>query len=260
MPLVPGYPPGFPGPLGEGFPLRQGIDTTPRITQVNPVSGPIAGGTSVTITGFNFRLNNDGSQPTVSFVGVNATGVTVVSSTSITCTTAAASAAGLGNVVVTINGQVGTLKNGFYYSAATVSAVSPAFGPVAGGTRVKITGFNFVSSGLTVTFGGVTATDITFIDSNTISCLTPAGSSGFVDVIVQGYTFRVGYQYTTLARGTATDFRRAQSKAITIREVLNNTPNTATFVIDGQSNVPRYGEMIQVVDPKDANRLLFAGN
>ena len=76
----------------------------------------------------------------------------VVSATQITATTPA-HAAGAVTVTVTVNGQSGSLTNGFTYNAPpTVSSVSPNNGPVAGGTAVTITGTNF-AAGATVTFG-----------------------------------------------------------------------------------------------------------
>jgi hypothetical protein len=83
---------------------------TPVPVHVSPTGGTTAGGTNVTITGTGFSTGC-----TVTFGGVAATGVTVVSETSITCTTPA-HAAGLVNVVVTdLDSTSGTLTNGFAY-------------------------------------------------------------------------------------------------------------------------------------------------
>ena len=57
----------------------------------------------------------------------------------------------------------------------TVSSVSPNSGPTAGGTAVTITGTNF-AAGATVTFGGTAATNVTVVNSTTITATTPAGS------------------------------------------------------------------------------------
>ena len=69
----------------------------PVVTSVAPNNAPAAGGDAVTITGRNFSRS---SPPAVTFDGVAATGITVVSKTSITCTTPA-HAAGAVDVVVT---------------------------------------------------------------------------------------------------------------------------------------------------------------
>ena len=82
-------------------------------------------------------------------------------------------------------GQSGSLTSGFTYVAAgpTVSSVSPANGPVAGGTSVTITGTSF-ASGATVTFGAAAATNVAVVNSTTITAVTPAGNGGAVTVTV----------------------------------------------------------------------------
>src|ERR1043165_3810344 len=92
---------------GNGTPANP-----PTVTAISPTSGSTSGGTSVTITGTNFV-----SGATVSLGGSAATGVSVVSSTSITATIPA-HAAGAVNVVVTNpDTQSGTLNSGFTYSS-----------------------------------------------------------------------------------------------------------------------------------------------
>lgn len=61
--------------------------------------------------------------------------------------------------------------------------MSPSSGPAAGGTTVTIQGSNF-QSGATVSFGGSSATSVNWVDSNTITAVSPAGT-GTVDVSVQ---------------------------------------------------------------------------
>jgi hypothetical protein len=68
--------------------------------------------------------------------------------------------------------------------APTVSAVSPASGPAAGGTTVTITGTNF-TAGNTVSFGGHAATGVTVNSATSITATSPSGS-GTVDVTVTG--------------------------------------------------------------------------
>jgi hypothetical protein len=83
----------------------------PAVSSLDVTTGPVAGGTVVTVTGTGFA-NGAG----VTFGGSAATGVTFVNSTTITCTTPA-HAAGAVNVVVTNpDTQTGTLTNGFTYS------------------------------------------------------------------------------------------------------------------------------------------------
>ncbi len=87
-------------------------------------------------------------------------------------------------VTVTVNGQSGSLTNGFTYVVApTVSNVSPNNGPVAGGTAVTITGTNF-AAGATVTFGGTAASNVVVVSSTSITATTPAHAAGAVTVTV----------------------------------------------------------------------------
>ena len=94
------------------------IIVAPTVTSIIPTSGLTTGGTSVTITGKNFRAG-----ATVTIGGVAATNVVVVSKTTITATTGA-HASGATDVVVT-NSDTTTdaLANGFTYA---VPAVAPS--------------------------------------------------------------------------------------------------------------------------------------
>lgn len=99
----------------------------PTIASIDPDEGSVAGGTAVTITGTGFRPG-----ATVSIGGVPATGITVASATSITCTTPAG-AVGDADVVVTDPSTLaGTLTDGFAYTSdalvpgtATLGTVNP---------------------------------------------------------------------------------------------------------------------------------------
>ena len=132
--------------------------------------------TAVTNPGFGF---NTAGTATVTFGGVAATGVTVVSATSITCTTAA-NVAGAVDVVVTNNGQSVTLVNGYAYLPTIANLGTPTpttTGSVSGGTSVTINGTGFVSGSTTVTFGGVSAT-LGTVTGTSIICSTPAHGAG----------------------------------------------------------------------------------
>ena len=186
-------------PGGQAGSLTNGFTyvTSPTVTSVSPNSGPIGGGTAVTITGTNFV-----SGATVTFGSNAATNVVVVSSTSITATTPAGNG---GTVTVTVTnpgGLIGSLANGFtYIGTPTVTSVSPNNGPTGGGTAVTITGTNFVS-GATVTFGSNAATNVVVVSTTSITATTPAGSAGPVTVTVTnpgGLSGNLanGFTYTT---------------------------------------------------------------
>jgi hypothetical protein len=67
--------------------------------------------------------------------------------------------------------------------APTVTAITPASGPVAGGTAVTISGTDFTGA-TAVTIGGVAATGYAVASSTTITATTPPGTAGSKDVAV----------------------------------------------------------------------------
>jgi plastocyanin len=142
----------------------------PTITSILPVSGSIAGGTIVTISGTGFLAN-----PTVKFGGVAATNVTATS-TSITATAPAHAAGKVDLVVTNSDAQSATLAQAFTYAlpAPSISSIAPNSGPATGGTLVTITGTNF-QSGATVTFGARPATDVIVVSATSITARTPLG-------------------------------------------------------------------------------------
>jgi formylglycine-generating enzyme required for sulfatase activity len=115
--------------------------------------------------------------------GVAATGVTVVSPTTVTAVTPAGTAGAKDVAVSTPSGNA-TLANGFTYVAApTLASVSPGSGPTSGGTAITLTGTN-LSGTTSVTVGGVAATGVTVVSPTTVTAVTPAGTAGAKDVAV----------------------------------------------------------------------------
>jgi uncharacterized repeat protein (TIGR01451 family) len=113
-------------------------------------------------------------------------------------------------------------------SGPTVTgALSPNQGPGSGGTAVTITGTGFVSGGsLGVTFGGVAATALTFVNASTIACTTPPHVSGVVDVVLtngDGQPTTVANGFTYLA---ATDVAISGSAPATVANGANFTYTT----------------------------------
>ncbi len=104
----------------------------PIVTSISPNSGPIAGGTTVTIEGSNFK-----PPMTATFAGVAATGCTAPSGPAVdqlfTCVTPASTVLGLVTMTVKNHaaGNSGTLviPSGFLYTcdACTVSPISAVF-------------------------------------------------------------------------------------------------------------------------------------
>lgn len=152
------------------------------ITSVGPNSGPATGGTSVTISGTGFTKS-----ASVSFGGVSAPSVVVVSSTELQTVTPA-HASGTVTVAVTENphNQAATLSGGFTYTTSTsisISSASPASGPTSGGTVVTVNGAGF-QAGATVAFGSTQSSAVTVASSTQISAMSPPESSGTVAITV----------------------------------------------------------------------------
>lgn len=157
------------------------FNPAPTVTSCSPNNGPATSTTSVTITGSNFVA----TPTSVTFGGTAATGISFTNSTTITCTAPTHSAGAVNVVVTNPDGQTGTGTNVFTYNAPpSVTSCSPSSGTTAGGTSVTITGSSFVATPTSVTFGGTAATGVSFTNSTTITCTTPAHVAGTVNVVI----------------------------------------------------------------------------
>lgn len=142
----------------------------PQVSSVTPASGTPLGGTTVSIQGSSFT-----GSTSVTFGGIAATGVLVVSATQIQAT-APSHAPGSVTVAVTNANGTGSLPNGFtYLSPPSIASLNPTTGTSVGGTTVSITGSHFTASTV-VLFGGVAAPAVTFVSGSTLQAVTPTGS------------------------------------------------------------------------------------
>src|ERR1700683_4489414 len=176
--------------------------TVPFVNSVTPNAGPSTGGTTVTVTGIDFAAG-----ATVTFGSAAGTNVTVVNSTTITATVPAGTAGAVTVTVTNSNGASGSLANAFSYVVpTTITSISPSTGSTSGGTAVTISGTNFVT-GATVTFGSAAATNVTVVNSTTITATTPAGSVGTVTVTVtvsgQSGSLANGFNYAVIPTVTS---------------------------------------------------------
>lgn len=95
----------------------------------------------------------------------------------------------------------------FLYQPVLISAVSPETGSVDGDTTITITGSGFAAfdanAGDSVTVGGQAATNAVANSDTEITCVTPAGTEGVVDVVVtigsESATLSGGFEYTVSA-------------------------------------------------------------
>ncbi|MCA9829938.1 MAG: IPT/TIG domain-containing protein [Dehalococcoidia bacterium] len=153
----------------------------PVISSIVPFSGPVTGGTSVTIYGAGFT-----GAYAVAFGSYAATSFTVIDSGTII---AVAPAQPAGAVYIRVTTLLGTsalnAASLFTYtgSGPVVTSVSPASGTVTGGTVVTITGTGFTGA-TSVSFGGTAASSYTVISANSITAIAPAHSAGAVYIVV----------------------------------------------------------------------------
>ncbi len=155
-------------------------EAAPLVSAVSPVAGPLAGSSTVTITGTGLT-----GATAVSFGATAATSYTVVSPTEIQ---AVSPAGPVGVVDLTVTTPAGTSAissaDTFTYELApTVTAISPAVGPLGGGTTIAITGTGFTGASV-VEFGSSSAEAYTVNSATSITAISPLLAAGSVDITV----------------------------------------------------------------------------
>ncbi|MGA2455653.1 MAG: IPT/TIG domain-containing protein [Solirubrobacteraceae bacterium] len=167
------------GPIAAGgqHDLVGFLSSGPAIEALTPATGAGAGGTLVTITGSGLEgasAVDFGTTPAADFEVRSASEIIAVAPP------------GSGTVEVTVTTPTGTtpsrLADRFTYEDSTVTAVSPATGPGAGGTSVTITGTK-LSTAKAVSFGDSPAREFEVRSAGEIVAVAPPGR-GTVNVLV----------------------------------------------------------------------------
>jgi hypothetical protein len=193
----------------------------PTVTGINPNSGPITGGTSVTITGTGFS-----GATSVKFGSNAATSLTINSATSITATSPAES---VGTVDVTVTTPVGTSATSsadqFTYFLSVGGICTPTANQTIYGSAFSVTGWYVDTDGIQkieVYVGGMdegAATTVAPPASITSQYNYPSYPSGN-DV--------VGFQFSLNTK----DLANGGSYSITIQETdLNGNQHSLTSII-----------------------------
>ncbi|PKL91097.1 MAG: hypothetical protein CVV21_09910 [Candidatus Goldiibacteriota bacterium HGW-Goldbacteria-1] len=150
----------------------------PSVISCLPASGSTLGGQTVSITGLGFI-----SGCTVSVGGTEASGVTVINSSTVQFTAPAHNAGTVDIVLTNPDTQSAVLAGGYTYAVPpSVISCVPAFGKIQGGLGITINGSNF-REGCTVMMDGALIPS-TRINSAQISITTTAHAAGSVDVRV----------------------------------------------------------------------------
>ncbi|HVV67086.1 MAG TPA: IPT/TIG domain-containing protein [Candidatus Saccharimonadales bacterium] len=139
-------------------------------------------------------------QSNITFAGLPATNINFVSSTQITATTPAHAIGATDVTVTNYDGQSDTASGGFTYAPPPqVTGASPDSGLTTGGDSVTLSGSGFVA-GATVKFGSNAASNVTVVNSSTITLTTPANNVGSSSITVtnpdgQAATLSGGFTY-----------------------------------------------------------------
>jgi len=206
--------------------------TAPYIATISPSTGSTAGGNLVTFTG-ELLSNVTG----VYFGSLVLVSANVIDANNIT---AAAPAGSPGPVTVYATGTAGDSNNVTYTYVVgpTITVLSPAAGPTAGGNTVTVLGSGFASvTGITV--GGTPATSY-IVYSDTKLDLTAPGpaSAGPVPLVVSTATGTATATYTYTSAGTRNmQFGNASA--------LPNSANSCQLAI-GSAGLVRLGALIVV--------------
>jgi hypothetical protein len=182
--------------VGGGTTTFFAFDDVPAISGIAPNQGPLAGGNTITISGSSFVAG----QTSVTVGGTVCSNVTVAAGgASLACTVPAGSAGSAPVVVTTTGGTSVSPLNYTYDDVPTVSAVSPARGPLAGGTIIQVAGTGFVTGATAVTVGGRVCAQVKARPAgSTLTCVVPAGVAGAAQVVVTtpGGTVTAGAAFT----------------------------------------------------------------
>jgi hypothetical protein len=174
-------------------------EAVPVISAIAPASGPSSGGTAITVSGSGFQTGDS------LYIGALAATISTLDATTITATTPAGTAGPNDVRVVSVLDPTlfGVLPGGFVYDDPfSLVQLSPNSGAQAGGTYVLLFGTG-MQPGTSASFGGAGATDVQLIDAYTLSCHTPPGNPGPVDVTatppaasgLTGSTLAGGFSY-----------------------------------------------------------------
>ena len=148
----------------------------PVVSGLSPSSGPVAGGTAVTISGSGFT-----DATGVRFGGAAAS-FTVRSDGAIAATAPAGASGAVHVVVTTKAGSSSAGSADVFTYMPSVTDLSVSSGTVTGGTEVRISGSGFTGA-TSVRFGGRQA-DFSVASDGRIDVVSPPGDRGTVDVTV----------------------------------------------------------------------------
>lgn len=174
-------------PAAYTYELGGVVSSDLNVASLFPTQDDEAGGALVFITGTGFT-----PAMVVRFGASQSPLVQVLSSNAATALVPPGTAGLVDVTVLNPDNASVSLANGFRYVPESLvdsglppalGAVTPARGPLAGGTLVRIAGSNFADN-LSVRFGDTAATSVRVISPTLATAITPAGMAGAVAVTV----------------------------------------------------------------------------
>ncbi|KAG8189829.1 hypothetical protein JTE90_026130 [Oedothorax gibbosus] len=146
----------------------------PRIDWIHPLSGPIEGGTLVTIEGSNLGTSEEEIRDNITIGGIACTLVEYSVSVRVVCRTGTSAVPMAAEVVVGNKAGLTVANERFFYKVVELSRVHPNKGPQSGGTRLYLTGANLnVGSNLQVKLDEIPCdVDRSLASNSQISCVT----------------------------------------------------------------------------------------
>lgn len=169
---------------GDGAPAeeaaRPSFPVPLRLTAVSPAEGALAGDTPVVLTGAGFAKSGD---LRVRFGEAAATSVALHGDGVLTAVSPPG-AAGAVDVIVTLGEEGAVLRSAFTYvagEALALSGLQPDEGTLRGGDIVLVRGQGF-RAGALVRFGDDFAAGVEVVSSQLLTCISPPGSAGPVEV------------------------------------------------------------------------------
>ncbi|XP_077977579.1 plexin-A2-like [Glandiceps talaboti] len=163
---------------------RDNLCPNPTITQIQPMAGPVEGGTTLTIRGYNLGKNSSDVK------GIQVAGLTCVVqgngykiSEQVQCITSASGSVKSGKVEITIGdadsqaSYSGSSSEEFSYVNSRIDSISPKIGPRSGGTKVTIIGQHLnAGSDITVLVAG-SPCDSVKTSADSAECITTAANN-----------------------------------------------------------------------------------
>ena len=181
--------------------IAPGSNHAPTLASISPAYGSLQGGTLVTITGANFT---DSADTLVTFDGIAASQVKIISDNTLTAFTPAHAAGAVAVRIINRNGG-SSLNQGFTYWSGepllkrpTVTRITPNSGSLRGGTLVTIAGSDFTPA-TTLAFGNKLVTP-TFINPQELRVTSPSSpttgavlfflsNGNFLNVVENAFTY-----------------------------------------------------------------------